>query len=568
MLRPRFPPLRLGVPHRGIKTPPPPSYELNRQGWLRMDPVMKWTLLVDLGRRVPLLLKKSVEENTGVLPDNPKMPPPVFSSSNVTQHASLVKELPYSVRLKLALSCLLWVRCLRDVQDTLARLRLPYTHISRFGDAPIATVYPTRWQEYWVDINSMVQIKMNTELNDTAEQVPAPHTWDPETAVTMEDAETESTIALEYSVPHGQKGRRGQSQQLLDRVQGTVSRASEDDELANKLLAHGKRRRLLTQGSGLTKYTGELRTMGSSERQKGWAVKDALRKVDPPTFEQDSRADAEYHGNQHRGEGCPVTERGLAPSTPIHIRVEEATPGREQLLCYCVMAHSAILSSLFTEGRTVRFSSNHPVVVDYVKWLFYEMEKHKFLSVSLVTTESGDAVRSYFPSWVWKTGAVVLLPPAGETYTTREVRQLASLIVRSAPCSVLVEASLQANSYAKPIESEVTRLLDSFGLARDSVSYVPVGRKTHTSTTEERDTKGKDTAEQKNSFVPRRNEASGARQSMWSRLLTVVGDRWWKGNPSLVRGRNTLGRCARCVCCFMVCKCYTFRRTAPSNPDT
>jgi hypothetical protein len=494
------------------------AIKLRRAMWMRMDPVERWTSLVDLGRRGAYLIEKAHAPAVGDAVNVTLSPSSLsegsgkrlgssddkvcFSDAATAAHRQLCTAFPYAARLHLCLSVLLWVRCLRDVQDTLARVRLPYAVVRRPQRYAVADVFPTRLSEYWVDVHTTVSTKMNVQLNSTAEQVPAPHTWDVETAETIEDAATESTIALNAGrVLHGSSThRRLSGRALLRQVQGVQPRESADDEVATRVTDGGRRRRrhrrLLKGGEkqavslpGPSALSTDNTANKTQERRGGASLEflpDAARRVPPVSLETQPQEDAAYHGNTRRGEGCPMNDDGESTPNPIYINVPPCSPGNsrstrgnssaavetEVLLRHCVMAHTAILSSLYIEGRVVDFTTNNVVVVAYVQWLFEELISDHYLSVKLIDAAAATAeqYRPYFPTWCWRSVLVLLPPkvrgtrglhnPKTAGYSTALLKDWAARIAQAAPCSVIVEGGEgdAAASYVQKLKQEVQRL--------------------------------------------------------------------------------------------------------------
>lgn len=514
----------------------PEAIKLRRAMWMRMDPVERWTSLVDLGRRGAYLIEKA---QVPLLPNNDaasgaaanRQPTSLpssslthgrnlgssddkvrFSKADTEAHRQICAALPYAARLQLCLSLLLWVRCLRDVQDTLARVRLPYAAVRRPQRYAVADVFPTRLSEYWVDVHTTVSTKMSAQLNSTVEQVPAPHTWNVETAETVEDATTESTVALDAGrVLHGRPRHiRLTGKALLKQVQGVQPRASADDVVAARLsegsIGGGRRRRrhrrLLQEreaGAALSTGASSLSTDTAADLASKRRVPspeflpDAARRVPPVSLEPQPAADALYHGNARRGEGCPMNEDGESTPSPIYIHVppcsqdcrgsQRSADGiaeAEELVRHCVMAHAAILTSLYIEGRVVDFSTNNATVAAYVRWLMAELVTDHYVNVKLIDAETAEAeaYRPYYPSWCWRNVLVVLPPRVRQGiglrgggavgYSTAVIKDWAARIAQAAPCSVMVEGGTSAAAaYVQRLKDEVARLQE--GNAEDGL---------------------------------------------------------------------------------------------------
>ncbi|CCW63089.1 unnamed protein product [Phytomonas sp. EM1] len=467
---------------------------LRKAAWLRMDPVSKWTTLVDLARRGPYLLEEGDAERkeTSHLRSaiqkffsahkgsfqKKKAPSDVlgqeddrvhFTKTSTRSHALICQALPYAARLHLALSLLLWLRCLRDVQDTFARLQMPFAHTTRLRTGLLSQVFPTRLMEHWVDPFTCVSVGMSDTLNGTGEQVPAPHTWDPETAETIDDDVLELTWAVgDTRAPHGQCAVS--RTEVLNRVQGLTPRPSADDERVARVVGvrsnrKQRRRQLLARQDRRNPHLSTAANPDgrdvNSAAQSGkttaqWSNGDSNRALPPSPLESNPLEDAYYHGNTDRGEGCPFSDYGTLSSCPIHIpgsgnMIWEGCGGTvgisntalevEATLGRCVQAHVAILSSLFIEGRVAQFTTTDPVVYHYVFWLFEELIRDKYLFSELIQGKGKTVsmqLMPYYPPWCFRS-VLILLPPATERITKSDASNLAGLILRAAPCDVLVE---------------------------------------------------------------------------------------------------------------------------------
>ncbi|KAG5494259.1 hypothetical protein GH5_02252 [Leishmania sp. Ghana 2012 LV757] len=500
----------------GHAIPSSRAAKLRRAMWMRMHPVERWTLLVDLSRRGAYLIEAAAPLSSMAANDVTDMSTPAsthgrrkatvlgdadpkvrFTREATEAHRQLCQALPYAARLHLSLSLLLWIHCLVDVQDTLARVRLPFAVVRRQQRYAVADVFPTRLGQHWVDLHTTVSTKMSARLNSTAEQISAPHTWDAETSETIEDAAAEATVTLDAGrVPHGRHQARLRGKTLLQRVQGVQPRASADDEMAARLTDTGSpsgRRRLrsllLSRSLSLAPRALSAESVsGSSARPASLEFAcDASRRLPPVSLESEPLEDAVYHGNNNRGEGCPLNQVGEASPTPIFIYVPlgvhgtAVSPGNallteaEVLVRYCVMAHAAVLSSLFIEGRVVCFCSNHPLVVAYARWLLEELVLEQFVSVSLLAEDEVSAYRPYYPPWCWRSVLVLMPPKQCSGYSVVVLRDWAARIVRAAPCTVLVEGSVAAG-YVRQLMDEVQRqqcVLDAENMR--AVKWVAVG---------------------------------------------------------------------------------------------
>ncbi|KEG15272.1 hypothetical protein DQ04_00121040 [Trypanosoma grayi] len=513
---------------------------LHKHEWLCLHPVEKWTTLVDLGRRAPFLLEMPAPStttaacsttgrergsgkdrgggwrskvktlaagllfwrfskvNAGAKACNSAVVR--LSPVALEQHRCLVHELPYCVRLRLCLSFLMWIRSLRDIQDTLARLRLPYADTRRVQRSVIADVFPTRMAERFVDPYTTVSVKMDADLNATAEQVPAPHAWRPE-GVEEEERELRQSVLGSGSGngngrhggrPHGGRRSAQSPKHLLRSVQDLHARPSDDDKLASRAKRRSYRLLQQTPASHLAQATPLSPSVSpspptpssspssSSSSKVSWAVKDALRSTTPSPLATDHEEDERYHHNYLRGEGCPLDENGRLTSTPIHIAVPNLAD-LGTVTRFCVMAHTAVLSSLFVEGRTVCFTTNHPLVLNYITFLFDELIEDGWMSASPC---EGDA-RPYMADWSLSEGVLVVLPPReGKSFSTRELRDAAGLILQCAPCCVLVEAaqSDQPSHYSKALMDVVERQQAKVSTPQTKafwkVSWIPVSPST------------------------------------------------------------------------------------------
>ncbi|ESL09398.1 hypothetical protein TRSC58_02879 [Trypanosoma rangeli SC58] len=454
--------------------------------WLRLHPVEKWTTLVDLGRRVPSLLEGSsfvAESGGGEEGKAVNIVTRLFrqrkakinvaalqrqlSPLALRRHYQLVHNLPYCMRLRLCLSFLMWVRSLRDVQDTLARLRLPYANTRRVQRSVVADVFPTRMMERFVDPFTTVAVKMHSDINATAEQVPAPHAWHPDQdEITGGEEEKRGRQRMRKGATksgrlfggcnggcHGEVAsfrRLGGGRKCLLAVQDMQARPSDDDRMASRK-ARSSCRSLLQSPFASWACRKRLSSVSSS----AWSVNDACRSALSFPLAIDHEEDERYHHNFIRGEGCPLDENGRLASVPMHIFV----PPAANLLAlerYCVMAHAAVLSSLFVEGRTVCFTTNHSLLRDYVTFLFEELVEDGWVSVSLCE----ESRRPYVPSWAINETVLVVLPPKeGKSFSRRDLRNMAGMIHQYAPCSVLVEAAPceQISHYIKALKAEVLK---------------------------------------------------------------------------------------------------------------
>lgn len=562
---PAFSPLRLTLcrcvtDDKGQAPATNGGVRLRRSLWMRMHPVERWTTLVDLGRRAPHLLHKpspvagtktpveGADSSPHKLPASSPLPHgsdvegstgTPFSVASMEGHRVLCSELSYAARLQLTTSLLLWIRALRDVQDTLSRVRLPYAATRRLQRYAVADVFPTRLSEHWIDIYTTVSCMMAADLNETAEQVPAPHTWNVETSETVEDFTTESTrILCGGQVLHGVVSRPT-GKALLQQVQDVKPRQSAHDELAEKSLGgrrshRARRRHLLLRSNSNFGAIGrislpnrrdteeaeqQLVMQQQQQYQQRPRVSDALRRVGPVSLETEPELDARYHGNDTRGEGCPLNELGESSPTPIYIHVPVASkpplsyvsgtvPEMEMLVRHCVMAHAAILTSFYVEGRVVDFTTNSSLVASYVEWLFEDYKRERYICVQVVdptSSPSAASLRPFYPSWCWK-NTLVVVPPrprlgraASASYSSSLLTEWGKRIVQCAPCVVMIDAGSvddgpqTAPNYITQLKKEVSRIQGELDVSScrapnntpdrkspsswDKVVWVPVGRR-------------------------------------------------------------------------------------------
>nr|CCC94187.1 conserved hypothetical protein [Trypanosoma congolense IL3000] len=452
--------------------------------WLYLDPVEKWTMLVDLGRRAPLLLEAASLKSVPLSPSGcveirrarafirfcgdpmrgrqaPVSVPHVhFSESCSQKRDRLVNELPYCVRLQLCLSLLMWVQTLRNVQDTFAHLRMPFAVTRRWKRGVIADVFPTRLAEACVDPFTTVSLIMDETLNSTGEQVPAPHAWRPDGYYEeMEEqvlgrGDRVSALNRRFRF-QGRKKRNNHllvggvsdSQRLpvtataqglgiLREVQGLRPLLSDDDSLLTSRGLHVSRLRLKTPSESVK------RTNTSPSAAPPRVLGDAQRGVHPSPLAFDHEEDEQYHHNFLRGEGCPLDENGHTQRVPIHIHVPDNADA-VAFMQYCVFAHVSVLSSLFVEGRTVHFTTGNSLLLDYVGFLFDEFIQDGWVTVGLCS----ESVRPYIPSWsITENVLIVLSPREGGTYSTCEIREKADMILQCTPCTVIFEPAGEENT--------------------------------------------------------------------------------------------------------------------------
>lgn len=484
---------------------------IRKAAWMRLHPVEKLTVLIDLGRRAPYLLEKPVDDKDNGN-DGAGRPAAAaaaalghrdeqvrFTRASTLSHVQLCRRLPYAVRLQLALSLLLWVRALRDVQDTLARTRSPYAPSSRLGVTILTSVYPTRLQEHWIDWLTGVTCGMDDRLNNTAEQIPAPHTWDPETSETVEDPDSESTMAVAGHRPrHGERQLRRSSAEggaaLARKVQGLTARPGEDDARAARFTAGRHQRRLATlwrrererarlaggataepPSSAIEAVEEDSLSAAETARRRerlreGWTARDADRTPPPVSLVPVAAAaeDARYHGNTGRGEGCPFTDDGRTSATPIHIPTARAQAPNstaatatisavasatldshqsrpERILAACVQLHAAVFSSLFVEGRTAQVTVDDATVFAYGQWLLEELAAEKYVTLELIgkegaTGRAASLLLPYYPAYCFSTVLVLCPPKRPASVSAKDLAFLTNAVMQAAPCDVLVAA--------------------------------------------------------------------------------------------------------------------------------
>eukprot|EP00796_Vickermania_ingenoplastis_P004483 gene4483-3276_t len=323
---------------------------------------------------------------------------------------------------------------LGDIQDTMARLQMPYAPSERHRHALITLPFPCTLRERWTDPFSSVALKLHSSSNPTGEQVPPPHTWDPESTVEADDGDGEAQY-IEIPTIHGTRGHGGTVAQRLQRVQQLTPKMSDNDvDLSSQLL----RRRRKGYRTGVDHLSDSARGL--------------------PLVSFETEQDEVYHGNAMRGECCPLNDLGTATPVPIHIPVG---PSAEELTTGCVKAHAAVLSALFIEGRAARLTSNTVTIVEYVRWTFHELITAGVVSCSL----TDESFPHYFPSWCTREVAV-LLPPQKAVFTLKEVKRLSSTILQSvlcstAPLTIAVEAATNEGVplYAQEVKKMLNNML-------------------------------------------------------------------------------------------------------------
>lgn len=388
---------------------------LARHPWAFMEPVEKWTTLVDVGRNGPKFLA-------------------------ATDSGGNVAGLPYPVRLKIVLSLVMWVRCLRDTQNTMARLLLPYASTTRLhrSGALRAEVYPTRHSERVVDFTSSVFVDMCPKRNPSGEQMPAPFLWDPEALDFVEEGE--EAVPLKQSA---QTTSEAADARLLRMLNIKTKRSNEDDaaEAAGQRVRYKSRARrasasLGADGVGRRGFTREALLSG---------------RIPPPSpLDLDSSADAAHHRNTLRREGCPLSDEGELDACPVHVAVEPSASAENALFAY-VLTHASILSSLYIEGRVVDFSTNDAALAAYVRCAFAHLIDAKYVGVNVVSAENTGVLlpRSYVPQWATRHAWCLTHEPGSAAHlkqiTTVMMRSLLQgvAIVPSATCKALLLSALE-----------------------------------------------------------------------------------------------------------------------------
>jgi hypothetical protein len=379
---------------------------LRKVSWSRMDPVQKLTTLIDIGRLVPKFLWPATPQPVGML------------------------YLSYAMKLRIALSALMWIRCLRDVQDTLARLHLPYARTSRLvcgKDSLLAAdVFPTRNWERVAGNARRVSLWIGTNDVSATQQVPAPHTWNPETGDILDDPESEATL-VSKDTNSGRLVRRETKADRLFRVRGIEHRPSDDDRKVKGMSNFGMRRRR------------------SRNFQK------------PSCDATDERtADEEFHSNFHRREGCPLDDDGNLHECPIHIYranfVKEFSNIQDVVHMFAT-SHASILSSLYIQGRVVSFFTDTLELHQYIGDVFAPLVDSGFLNLVLQPMPTCGSFVPYVPHWksrhAWIAGFGSSFDAAGA----------ATLVVNSQhgsgdSCTVIVASAEQKNQ----IESSLQKL--------------------------------------------------------------------------------------------------------------
>lgn len=459
---------------------------LKQSSWMSRHPVDKLSLLRNIGKSAPDFLlyeegpkyekNKNVEgmKKEDLLMEEVEHVLSMRPEKSIFLSSSGEELLSYACRLQICLSLEMWVRGLSDVQDNIARLQLPYSHSrrmitcsspfsyhcstsekgritasNRMEPSLIMKPFPTRKAEYLLDPYTTIELRVNGKLNPTGEQIPPPHTWDPELSISVLDEDATSIVEssdIESAVSeHGRCGPREGARERLQRVQGLTPRASSldtEDKVQEK-----DRSSINGSQPGPCLSSGCQAAAARRNREATQAFARRLRrgftaspfqsaKSDLPAVVFQKENDTCYHGNNKREEGCPLNNEGCATPTPIYVPVEmpfvdennfsASTAGG--LVASCIKAHAAILSSLFVEGRTVNFTTNHSALLQYVEQVFHEFIKIRALCTSCwsgAVQKDGDdpgvstgGLLLYYPSWSTRE-LLVLLPPQ-QSFSTKE----------------------------------------------------------------------------------------------------------------------------------------------------
>lgn len=366
-------------------------------------------------------------------------------------------DVSYAGRVLVTLSLLSWTRALSDMQDTICRLNLPYapSRRTRLGhsNSLIVRTYPTRLVERWLDPFTSISLKLSEQLNPTGDQVLAPHTWNPENSITLEDEANEESTTITLS---RYQTERESSAQRLRRTQGLTSPSSGSRDSSDGLLRRARRG-----------YTSPLLK----------SLLDAAKSLPPVDFQ--AKDDAVYHGNEDRGEGCPLNEQGISTPTPIHICNTPEGLGTEFVM-KCIQCHASVLSSLFVEGRTVVFSSDDSRLVDYVREMLDEWCAAGY--VQCTVGSPSNKTMPYIPSWATRE-VLFLVPPASNSYSSAEEDELCGTILQSLsaghrPITIAVEDDHDNTSppekplYIRSLQKKVIRLLAFHGIAPTALHWM------------------------------------------------------------------------------------------------
>jgi hypothetical protein len=450
---------------RSLGNRPAAVPSLRTAAWLRQDPVVKWTMLLDAGRNAHRLLAGDEEEDDGTVKkkslrsssnkmmyssvgrrilnkarrwasaiscrvrggsgnDDEGRKSAVSNKKSDTKKATTFRALPYDFRLRVLLSALMWIRSIRDVQDTIGREHVPYAEQRRIGRALCCRVYPMRMAERWVDGSITVDVVCGGD-NESGEQIPPPHLWDVETATYIYDSVGERTISLPQSVGRGEVRKA----ELVARIKNLRPKPSADDEdgrFQEKMLLLPRMRRggrLAPEAGGKSVVAARV-GVNAAHRDMVLSSRPSPMWADPAMH----AADEAYHRNALRCAGVPLDEHGNCAATSIHIECasvgyrpmkQSAALQPLDLTTSLVVAHAAVLSSLFVEGRPAHVTTNSPIVADYVSQVFGHIVSENFLSVCLCDntdeqleasepSASFSSVMQYVPAWFFRHVVVVL----------------------------------------------------------------------------------------------------------------------------------------------------------------
>lgn len=509
------------------------KYWLQQSSWMRCHPVEKLHLLRHISENAPTLLlydeanidaKKERMERGEVKRTEMEGSTSSSVSSPVGAlfAASGGEWLSYAARLQICLSLMMWVRGLSDAQDDMARLRLPYSPSTRMmaptsssfhrflptttksvDPALVLRPYPTRKLEYLLDPFTSVALRLHGKLNPIGEQIPSPHTWDPELSLPLEDDDASMGEAgrLECILSkHGRRGPRESAKERLQRVQGLRPRPSRfDNEEEDAVDGNGCEYSGSDSSSSSSSILARL-AAGRRNRQARKALACGRRRGSAssrfsnatpamPAVRFQEAEDTVYHGNSKREEGCPLDREGCATPVSIYVPIEgpfrthkdEMKATSQSIVISCIKAHAAILSSLFVEGRTVHFRSDHSTVLRYVQEVFHECVDVRALCVSYgsptILNEEGAVLaarRPYYPTWSTRE-LLVLLPPKNSstgspTFSRADVRSLVgsvlqSIFLHSSPVTVAAprrEGVVEWPSYVLAVKSSVEEQLRFF----------------------------------------------------------------------------------------------------------
>lgn len=502
------------------------KYWLKQSSWMNRHPVDKLSLLKRIGESAPNLLlheegknelkkKKTDDGRTGETETNPgEELVAAHHEKGIFLSTSGEELVSYAARLQICLSLEMWVRGISEMQDSVARLRLPYSPSRRMIASPSSAFYasayhknrpttgrrgepslimrpfPTRKMEYLVDPYTTIELRLDGVRNPVGEQIPPPHTWDPELSISLVDDDTTSlgeTSEIETVLSeHGRRGPREGTRERLQRVQGLTPRASSLDIEEEESVQEVRGRREVNDYYP-TESSASFGCQAAAARRSRQAKQACARRVwkglaswnqntveEVPQVHFQEERDSRYHGNDKRADGCPLDHDGCATFTPIYVPVKMNTKDENTFLgsaegefaASCVMAHAAILSSLFVQGRTVHFSSNHSSLLLYIQRVFHEFIELHALCISyrsLLQEDGGADVSSgelcpYYPAWCTRE-LLVLLPPhptsaahgSAPSFSRGEVDAITGTILQSLflPSSVVTIAAPRSASGEK-----------------------------------------------------------------------------------------------------------------------